>query len=87
MLRWLIGRRLTAFEKRFGYDASYMRELLAADRGAFSAFYRASRMTYHRRDVPLESNVRSCHSPPGTPSMYTVPGTAGAGRPDTVSCR
>ena len=35
MVKWLIRRRLAAFERTYGYDASYMREVLAADAGAF----------------------------------------------------
>jgi hypothetical protein len=28
MLKWMIGRKLAAFEREHGYDASYMHEVL-----------------------------------------------------------
>lgn len=41
MLKWLIRRRLDAFEKKYGYDASYMRELMDIDFAAFRVYARA----------------------------------------------
>lgn len=41
MLKWLIRRRLAAFEKKYGYDAGYMHELMDADFTAFRHFARA----------------------------------------------
>jgi hypothetical protein len=52
MLKWLIRNRLTAFEKKYDYDASYMRELLEIDSKAFFAFARAARLGGYKRDVP-----------------------------------
>jgi hypothetical protein len=50
MLKWFIRRRLAAFEKTFGYDASYAHELLNEDLGAFLAFARIQSMgTYQKR--------------------------------------
>jgi hypothetical protein len=50
MLKWFIRRRLTAFEKTYGYDASYARELLDEDLDAFLAFARITGMgNYHKR--------------------------------------
>ncbi|MBV8762082.1 MAG: hypothetical protein JO257_32615 [Deltaproteobacteria bacterium] len=54
MMTWLIKNRLAAFEKRWGYDVSYMRDLLAADSKAFWAFARVAKISDYRRDVPLE---------------------------------
>ena len=54
MLSWLIRNRLSAFERRYGYDASYVREILAADRGAFFAFAKLSALGAYRRDVPRD---------------------------------
>lgn len=54
MLKWLIRKRLTAFEKQFGYDASYMRHVLDRDLGAFLKFARAGDVARHRRDVPMD---------------------------------
>ena len=35
MLKWLIRRKLRAFERANGYDAAYMHEVLNPDVGAF----------------------------------------------------
>ena len=53
-MTWLVRNRLAAFEKRWGYDVSYMRDLLAADSKAFWAFARVAKISEYRRDVPLE---------------------------------
>ncbi len=53
MLKWLIRRRLAAFERAHGYDASYMRDVLAADTGAFLRFARLTGISSYRKDVPL----------------------------------
>ncbi|MGE0402358.1 MAG: hypothetical protein AB7T06_36995 [Kofleriaceae bacterium] len=52
MLTWLIKKRLDAFEKKYGYDTSYTRELLAIDSRAFWAFAKTQAMESYRRDVP-----------------------------------
>lgn len=54
MLKWLIERRLRAFERSFDYDMSYVRAILAADTRAFFAFARVQGFARYRRDVPLE---------------------------------
>ncbi len=54
MLKWIIRRRLAAFEKQFGYDASYMRHVLDTDLRAFLAFARAANVSRFRRDVPTD---------------------------------
>jgi hypothetical protein len=41
MLKWLIRRRLAAFERKYGYDAGYMHELLDTDFTAFRYFGKA----------------------------------------------
>jgi hypothetical protein len=56
MIRWFLNRRLTAFEKQFDYDISYMRELLAIDVGAFWRFSRILGVSSYRKDVPLETS-------------------------------
>lgn len=53
-MTWLIKNRLAAFEKRWGYDASYLRELLETDPKAFWAFAKAVKMGDYRRDIPVE---------------------------------
>jgi len=53
-MTWLIKNRLAAFERQHGYDASYMRELLAADPKAFFAFAKATKIGRYRKDIPKE---------------------------------
>jgi len=55
MLKWLIRRKLAKFERERGYDASYMKELLDADFGAFVKFGRAIGIGTYRKDVPREA--------------------------------
>ena len=54
MLKWFIRRKLSAFEKDFGYDASYMRHVLDTDFGAFVKFARATSIGRHRKDAPID---------------------------------
>ena len=55
MLDWLIRRRIAAFEKTYGYDMSYARELLAAHRKGFLRFARVQPMSDCREGVPPEA--------------------------------
>lgn len=52
MLKWLIHRKLSAFEREHDYDASYMHEVLDTDPGAFMKFARATGLDGYRKDVP-----------------------------------
>ena len=52
MLKWLIRWRISAFEADLGYDASYLRDLLDRDVGAFLRFARVSGLSDYRKDVP-----------------------------------
>ncbi|HEY5936240.1 MAG TPA: hypothetical protein VIU61_16430 [Kofleriaceae bacterium] len=54
MLKWFIRRKLAAFEKEFGYDASYMHHVLDTDLGAFMKFARAASIGHYRKDVPID---------------------------------
>jgi hypothetical protein len=54
MMKWLIHRKLAAFENQFGYDASYMHEVLDIDFGAFMKFARAAAIGNYRKDVPAD---------------------------------
>ncbi|MED5621058.1 hypothetical protein [Ideonella sp. BN130291] len=55
MLDWLIRRRLASFERRYGYDARYAHELLAASRKGFFLYARVSAMANHRDGVPRDA--------------------------------
>jgi hypothetical protein len=52
MLKWLIRRRLAAFERQTGYDAGYMYEILDTDRRAVMAIGRMTAISGYRRDIP-----------------------------------
>jgi hypothetical protein len=54
MLKWLLRRQITAFERHYGYDMSYARELLAADPRAVLAVARVQALSRYRRDVPAD---------------------------------
>lgn len=54
MLSWLIRNRIDAFERKFGYDMTYMRELLAIDRKAFMAMAKVQGLLRYRRDAPKD---------------------------------
>jgi hypothetical protein len=52
MLKGLLRRQLDRFARRWDYDASYMREVLEADLGAFLRFAPIQGMTGYCRGVP-----------------------------------
>jgi hypothetical protein len=54
MLNWIIRRKLAAFEKRYGYDLSYARELLEIDRAALFTLGRAMGFTSYKKDIPRD---------------------------------
>jgi len=54
MLKWMIHRKLRRFEKAYGYDASYMHEVLDLDIGAFFKFGRAIALGSYRKEVPTD---------------------------------
>lgn len=55
MLRWLLRRTVSAFERQWNYDASYLREIVDASPRAAWRFFNAARLGNYRRDVPLEA--------------------------------
>lgn len=56
MIRWLLRRRIAAFERKWNYDATYMREVLNADPGALITLGKAAGFGHYRKDVPLASH-------------------------------
>jgi hypothetical protein len=52
MLNWIIRNRLSAFQRKYGYDMSAARDILAADRSAFFAFSKVMSIGSYRKDVP-----------------------------------
>ncbi|WP_020574467.1 hypothetical protein [Actinopolymorpha alba] len=54
MLKWMIRRKLRAFERQHGYDSSFMHEVLDTDLRAFLKFGFATGIGTYRKDVPLD---------------------------------
>lgn len=57
MLKWMIHRKLSAFERQHGYDASYMHAVVDTDVRAFVKFARATGLGSYRKDVPADVYV------------------------------
>lgn len=55
MLKWLMRRRIAAFEQAYDYDMDYVRDMLAASPRAVRIFGRVGALGQYRRDVPLEA--------------------------------
>ena len=55
MIKWLMRRQVAAFERTFGYDATYVREILEASPRGFMALARIQAMGRFRRDIPRDA--------------------------------
>ncbi|NWH07706.1 MAG: carboxymuconolactone decarboxylase family protein [Alphaproteobacteria bacterium] len=55
MFKWFAHRQISAFERRFGYDASYMHEIAQASDRAISTLWRAAQMSAHREGLPKDA--------------------------------
>jgi hypothetical protein len=55
MFKWLMRRQIAAFERNYGYDAGYVREILAADAAAFRALWKVSSFAKYRKAVPRDA--------------------------------
>jgi len=53
MLRWLLRRRIAAFERTWNYDAGYINDVIDADPRALMTFMKAIAVGKYRKDVPL----------------------------------
>jgi len=53
MFRWLLRRKIAAFERAWNYDSTYMREVLDADPRALMVFAKVMGLTQYHKDVPL----------------------------------
>jgi hypothetical protein len=56
MLKWLLRRRIDAFEKEYEYDASHMRYILDVSVRAALKFGRIMGLANYREDVPLDAS-------------------------------
>src|SRR5690606_11265439 len=52
MMKWFLGRSIGQFERRFEYDATYLRHLLEVSPEAFLRFSGVKRLGGYVRDVP-----------------------------------
>ena len=55
MLKWLMRRRIAAFERSFDYPMDYVRDMLEVSPRAVSAFGRITALSSYCRDVPLSA--------------------------------
>ncbi len=55
MLRWVLRRMISAFERQWNYDAGYLREIIEVSPWAAWRFFSAARLGTYRRDVPVEA--------------------------------
>jgi hypothetical protein len=53
MMKWFLRRWIDKFERMWGYDASYLRDVLDADPRALLAFSKAAGIGTYQKDVPL----------------------------------
>jgi hypothetical protein len=54
MFKWLIRKRLDAFQKKYGYNVDYVRDILDADTAAALKLAKLQSALSYRRDVPLD---------------------------------
>ena len=52
MMRWLLRRTIEAFERKWGYDATYLKEIVSVSPLAALRFSLATSLGSYRRDVP-----------------------------------
>lgn len=55
MLRWFLKRQIAAFERKWNYDASYMRELIDIDPWAMLAFGKLQALGRYRGGAPVNA--------------------------------
>lgn len=55
MFKSLLVTQIAKFERRYDYDMSYARELLAIDAGAFLKFGRVMALSRYARDIPADA--------------------------------
>lgn len=55
MIKWALHRALRKFERDWGYDASYMHDMVDASPRAAWLFSKAAKIGRFRRDLPLDA--------------------------------
>jgi len=72
MIKWLLRRSIDKFERRWSYDASYLRDVLDADPRALLAFSKVKGIGTYHKGVPL--------------AVYCAAGIVGAMSADCGPC-
>jgi hypothetical protein len=72
MMKWLLSRWISKFERKWNYDASYLRDVLDADPRALTAFGKVAALSSYRKDVP--------------PAAYCAAGIVGTMTEDCGPC-
>ena len=54
MLKWLFKKQIDAFDRDYGYDSSYVREIISADLDAAIKFSKVMGLTKYRKGVPAD---------------------------------
>lgn len=55
MIKWALRKAIDRFERDWDYDASYLRDIIAASPRAALLFFRAAALGKFRRDLPIEA--------------------------------
>lgn len=55
MLRYLFGKMLASFQRRYNYDIRYQQEILATDKSAFLKWMAFQTMAAHAGKLPVEA--------------------------------
>jgi hypothetical protein len=63
MIRWFLRRQIAAFERRWNYDAVYIREVIDADPRAFVVFSKVIGIGNYRKGVPIAAHYAAKVAP------------------------
>jgi hypothetical protein len=55
MIKWILHKAIAKFERNWGYDASYMHDMIDASPRAAWLFSRVTAMGQFRRDIPVDA--------------------------------
>lgn len=55
MIKWILRKAISRFEREWNYDASYVRDIIEVSPRAAWMFQRAAAIGQFRRDVPLDA--------------------------------
>lgn len=64
MMRWLLRRMAESFERQWGYDTSYLKEIIRISPRAAWMFARATSLGKYRHDVPVAARSAAAITAP-----------------------